>query len=277
MDKKINISEKRLKKIVNEIIDKLIKEGTELACDIDITKIPIEDLKAGYKDLRLVPTLVTYGNPLYEPATIAEAIGDIVPPDDVVNGITTKYRLPKSLVVKIENHHKIYVYSITACIGINDKLIENDMNKLGYFLSVRGNIINVAGMKYQILQFEPNSQLQDDITDEIKLNNKVILHWTQYKNINNIMQNGLIPYSKNKAFNYPPRIYFMESGISKEEQNKFGRLLYQVNGGENRYALLSINTSNLDDSIRFFYDPNSAIGIYTEQPIPSVNISIDRV
>ena len=30
-----------------------------------------------------------------------------------------------------------------ACIGNNDKLIEDDMNKMGYFLGVRGDIQNI--------------------------------------------------------------------------------------------------------------------------------------
>lgn len=34
------------------------------------------------------------------------------------------------------------------------------------------------------------------------------------------------------------------------------------------YVLLTIQTQALPDDVRLYYDPNSRIGIYTEQPIP---------
>ena len=46
---------------------------------------------------------------------------------------------------------------------------------------------------------------------------------------------------------------------------------------DGKYVLLKINIENLDDNIRFFYDPNSQIGIYTEQTIPNNAIDVGTV
>ena len=46
------------------------------------------------------------------------------------------------------------------------------------------------------------------------------------------------------------------------------------NNGE--YTLLSVNIKDLDDSVRFYYDPNSEIGIFAENAIPSDKIKVVR-
>ena len=40
--------------------------------------------------------------------------------------------------------------------------------------------------------------------------------------------------------------------------------------------MLGIDIMNLNDNVRFFLDPNSTIGIYTEQQIPPENINVIR-
>jgi hypothetical protein len=239
--------------------------------DIDISQIPIEDLKKGYKDYRLVPTLITYGHPLYSPVVIKEALGDIYPPDKACTEITKKYDLPSSFAKKMENHHGIFVYLITAVIGINDKMVEEDMNKLGYFLGARGRVQKVDGMKFQVLKFEPNCQLQNDITDEVEGRCNVLYHWTPMYNLKSVMASGLIPSHKNNKFNYPPRIYLIDDRTTPDNMEGLGQALCSSNSdqrNDGNYALLSIDVKNLDNNIRLFYDPNSAIGIFTEQPIP---------
>ena len=126
--KKIRIPEDKLRSIVYESVRHALKEsGDDNAPnvnDIDISQIDIEVLKWAYRDLRLTPTTVSYGDVLSKPMAIKEAQGDIMPPDNVVNKIIQRYHLGPQLVFKVEAHHKIYIYVITAVIGINDKLIE---------------------------------------------------------------------------------------------------------------------------------------------------------
>ena len=275
----IRLTEGQLKQIVTEAIRKVLEGNSKLAHNIDIAQIPIEILRRGYFDYRLVPTSSMYGNVLYEPVTIKEAVGNILPPDSVTHGIIQKYNLPNELVLKIENYHKVYVYVITAVIGENDKVIENDMNKMGYFLSVKGDIVVIDDMKFQVLQFEPSSQLQEDISDLVKSKFNVLYHWTPSYNVENIQRYGLIPSHKNEMFNYPPRTYLMNGDSSDEEMWALGQELCVKNSDPNNkgeYTIIIVNIENLDDNIRFFHDPNSAIGIFTEDPIPNNNIQIGK-
>lgn len=165
----VRITESELRKIVNEAVNNILGNNTGLAVDIDISSIPVEALRSIYFDYRLTPTPTMYDHPLYQPCLVKEAIGDIMEPDEVVRNIRNKYGLPEICVRKLEQHHKIYVYVITAVIGENAKLIEKDMEKLGYYLGAVGDVMEIEGMKFQILQFEPTSQMQEDITDEVIL------------------------------------------------------------------------------------------------------------
>lgn len=280
---------KRIIKLTTSDLYKVILEGVQTILtnnegeddfdinSIDISDIDIEILKQSYIDLRLVPTMTVYGDPLSNIPNINEAVGDIMSPDNVVHQIIQKYRLNQQLVVKIEANNKIYIYIITACIGNNDKLIEDDMKKLGYFLSVRGQVQNIQGMQFQTLQFEPYSQMQNDETTNIKQRYSHLYHWTPKYNVNNILQDGLIPNHQNKMFNYPQRIYLMKGNSDLFQMKDLGQQLCLVNTdkrNDGKYVLLKIDLSNISDDIHFYYDSNSSIGIYTEQAIPQTNIKV---
>lgn len=274
----IKLTKSELKEILAETVKRVLNKGS-FVDDIDITQIPIEALKRGYFDYRLVPQSIMYGSILYEPDTITEAVNDVLPPDTVVNNIVNKYRIPQQFVIKVEHYHKIYVYVITACIGENDKLTEDDMNKMGYFLGARGKVVEIQNMRFQTLQFEPSSQLQEDITDLVKSKFDILYHWTPSYCVEGIQYNGLIPSHKNEVFNYPPRTYLMEGNSSDEQMWNLGQQLCIKNNNPNNngtYNLIIVDIENLDDSIRFFYDLNSEIGIYTEQPIPSDRIHVGK-
>lgn len=244
---------------------------------IDITKIDIETLRNAYRDLRFVPTSTAYGDVLSEHQQIREAFGDILEPDDAIKRLLQKYGLPQQFARKVEHYHKIYIYVIIAKVGENDKIIENDMMKMGYFLSFRKAPIYANGMVFQQLQFEPTSQLQDDVTEEIKSKYDYLYHWTPVYNINGIREKGLIPSHKNEKFDYPPRTYLMAGDSDESQMKGVGQSICFANNNPSNngmYALLSIDIENIDDRIRFYYDPNSAIGIYTEQTIPSDRVRI---
>lgn len=277
--KVIRLTEKDLHKIVKESVNKILNEQKgKMEVDIDISKIPIEHLRAAYRDLRLVPTPSTmFGHPLYDVEVIKEAVGDIYEPDEVCEMICKKYHFATDLMSKIENYHGIFVYSIIANIGVNTNLIEQDMEKLGYFLSC-ARPQSYADMEFMIMQFEPTSQLQEDVTDEIKAACEVLFHATPTYNVESIMENGLIPSHRNYKFKYPPRTYLMDGREDEKIIKSFASVLCSANKdprNDGEYTILSVNIQNLDETIRFFYDPNSAIGIYTEQTIPRENLKIE--
>lgn len=282
MGKNYILTKDTLHRIVYKTIKNMLTESINInndfdVDDIDISKIDIEDLKQGYRDLRLTPTSTLYGDIFSDEIYIKEAIGDILPPDNVANTIITRYNLPSSFVIVKEHYHKIQIYIITAMIGVNDRLIERDMQKMGYFLGHKGKIKNIYGMNYQVLQFEPTCQMQNDETEAIKSKYNTLFHWTPTYFEDNIKRDDLIPNHKNKVFNYPNRTYLMEGDSSMQSMMQLGFLLCVNNAdakNNGNYSLLSIDIKGLDDSIRFYYDPNSEIGIYTESPIPSSKIKV---
>ena len=271
---------KRIKNIVRESIRNVLNEESKLDFDVNIDNIPTEVLRKTYFDWRLIPSLSVYGKPIYQDITLKEAVGDTMPPDDVVRDMINKYHLPSSMAFKVEAYHKIYLYIIAALVGGNDKLVEQDMNKMGYFLAKKSEIMRRDGMEFQALQFEPTSQKSEDVTDIIKDQYKALYHWTPLYSVEDIMRGGLIPTHKNVFFNYPPRTYLIQGDATDEQRIFLGRVLCSYNKDERndgRYALLFVNIENLEENIRFFYDPNSEIGIYTEQPISPDRVSLVEV
>ena len=59
----IRLTEGELKKVLAETVKRVLNESS-LVDEIDITKIPIEILRQGYFDYRLVPQSTMYGNVL---------------------------------------------------------------------------------------------------------------------------------------------------------------------------------------------------------------------
>ena len=155
MKKKIiKLTESDLYRIIKESVQTILQNNdNENDFDInsiDISDIDIEILKQSYIDLRLVPTRISYDDPLSKFNNINEAEGDIMSPDNVVNAIIQKYHLNPQLVIKVEASNKIYIYIVTACIGHNDKLIEGDMKKMGYFLDFpeENNVFSPTAMQF---------------------------------------------------------------------------------------------------------------------------------
>jgi len=242
---------------------------------IDISKIDIKVLKQAYRDLRLTPVPVTFDDDLSFPAYVNEAYGDILSPDDVVRKISTKYKISTQLVQKVEANNKISIYIIVALIGENVDLIKTDMEKMGYFLGLVGKTYVIEGMKFVKLQFEPTSQMQNDETDNIKSMYGTLYHWTPEYNMESVLSKGLVPSHKNSYFNYPPRTYLMREDCGDREMLSLGQKLCLLNRNPKNngsYVLLAVDIKNVGDNVRLYYDSNSAIGIYTEQTIPSDKI-----
>lgn len=270
----IKLFENKLNKIVKEAINNVFKPNLKT---IDISKIDINILRKNYIDFRLVPSITTYDNFLSNLPHINESFGDILPPDNVVSEIRQKYNLDSQLVLKVETNNDIHIYVITACIGINEQLIEDDMKKMGYFLSCKGEVQKIENMYYQTLQFEPYSQMQNNETLTIKYKYDFLYHWTPKYHLNDILKNGLKPDNKNSKFNYPNRVYLMKGDSDLNEMLNLGKLLSMVNNdyrNNGQYVLLKIDITDLSKDLKFYYDSNTSIGIYTEQPIPKKYITV---
>ena len=270
---------------ISEDIKRFLRKNTS-KCEFHseyakpISSIPSDILKKACVNLKLVPTVKSYHDVLSYPQPITEAYGDLIEVDTAVKNLLLKYHLPEELAYHVEVFHNIYIYVITALVDENDKLIEEDMKKMGYYLSAVGPTENVDGVKYHTLQFEPTANLQDDVTDVIRTKYGHLYHWTPQYNIDSVLSKGLMPKSENGRFRYPDRIYLMWYGKNSIDALALGQDLCRFNRDHRNnglYGLISVDVSKCGDDVHFYFDPNSEFGIYTETPIPSVAVGLVEV
>ena len=135
---------------------------------------------------------------------------------------------------------------------------------------------------FQQIEFEKN--VQEEIT-EVLSSYHYIYHLTPSVYVNKIMKNGLVPKSKNKLFNYNPRIYFLLDKTVINIQD-VANMLYTiqlqdednieaVKKYKNEYTLLKCKTSDLIGKVKFYLDKNLPNAVYTTENIPPQFIEID--
>lgn len=251
--------EEEFKEVIKQIINNLNSLNTDI---IDFH----------FRDLRFSPKLKAFG----EKPVVKESFGDYLPVDDVIRAIRYKYNLSPDFAFAQEGYNGIKMYLIIAKIGENAHLIEEDMVKMGYFICSMYDI-KINNKTFQVMQCEPMSQTIGSKTDYIKTHYEYLYHWTPQYNIESVMKNGLIPSHQNYEFFYPPRIYFsIENDLNiYSSLYKLGEELCKMNKdkrNDGNYILLEITLDGLN--IDLFYDPNSPIGVYTEENVPSQFISI---
>lgn len=214
MKKTLKLSKEKLAKLIKESIFSVIntqKLSTEPNLnDFSIFNLDIGDYRKLYKDFRYVATPILDARPLYEECITKKPIVEICDPNDIASNIAEKYTINPESVRVFEAENKIYILIVLAKLGVNDDLIEEDLEKLGYFLSKRGKIRKIEDMDFQILQFEPTSQIQKDETENILKKCSYLYHWTPNYLVNDILKKGLIPSHKNDKFKYPPTNIFNE-------------------------------------------------------------------
>lgn len=171
MAKKTNyITRRELREMIRNSVKENLKEvdSNEYLDLFDLTQYDIKDLKQAYRDYRLTPYITVFGDVLSDDPCLAENISGVLPSHTAVHKIAQKYILPSSFVIKRDAHNQLYIDIIIGKIGVNDKLIAEDMQKMGYILSTTREPQEFNGMLFQVLQFEPYSQKQNDETDNIR-------------------------------------------------------------------------------------------------------------
>lgn len=126
------------------------------------------------------------------------------------------------------------------------------------------------------LNFEPKFQNND--TDEIKKEHRLLYHITTSYNLSKIKQIGLSPRYRNTNFYFPSRVYLMF------DDDEFGNLDNSLNrkmmvadlsdfnkSKENNgnYSILTIDTAKIGDNVNLYYEPNYSLGCFTTDNIRS--------
>lgn len=105
---------------------------------LNIINIDIRLLRKMYIDLRIFDFPNGYNKLNLDAVYIKESFNDILSSDEVIDFIKNKYHFPDNFIYKQEMYNKIYVYIAVALVGVNDSLVINEMERLGYFLSLKG-------------------------------------------------------------------------------------------------------------------------------------------
>lgn len=101
---------------------------------------------------------------------------------------------------------------------------------------------------------------------------KYIYHITEEKNVDDILTNGFIPFSKSLRFNYPNSCHFFIG--DKEEAKLFVLELERDNNAD--YVLFTLDTSKIDND--FYPDPNIRNGVITKDTVsPETIVKYEKI
>lgn len=264
---KVEVYHKIMECISNKIINELQI--------FKISHIPLYKKQQQYIDYKFTHITPTdFLDPLYHKnitnRLYENAATYTVPLSQVKKSICRKYKLQEWQYIEFDAYHDHKLCIIIPKIGKNEEMIINDMESLGYFCGYKELYDDPAG-EYIGLRFEPMYQT-DDITNTLR-EYGYLLHITLTKNLDSIYEHGLIAQHKNNKFNYPPRLYFFPSNLSKMELITIVKMLndelYDNSIYLKDFSILLIDMSKINPKIKFYGDPISEKGVFTTDNIPA--------
>ena len=235
----------------------------------DLDSLSIEEIESGYINpmMSLQPG---YGSNLFKHngKYVNENDEKTVPAKQALKEITRKYGLMPWQTNVMRAFHGIDACLCIADIGNMVISIKEDMEQMGWFVSVMTMVTDPNGVNWLKMQFEP--RYQKDQTEEIKRLYPILLHLTPLSNLDSILHNGLTPRCENLAFQFPNRVYMFSCDATESDIVNMGNALAATSAhkGHNfRYVVLAINCKALPDDVRLYYDPNYDYGVFTETTI----------
>lgn len=265
----MDVSKRDVRRIVQETLSFLTKECyLDL---IDLSKVPEKELRRQYVDYRLFSNTWSIGSIFSSIAegytqSNAEKTEDA---DTVIESLLLKYGFSKKWqITKRILANNIPVIMAVADIEENFAMVDADMDKAGYFMGFQ-KIVNIKDMQWRILQYEPMYEF--DQTNILRYY-PLAYHWTPVYHLENIKKNGFVPKTENRAYNYPPRVYFLNGAAPRPEIMALGQNLCKANiDGRNdgKYALIYVSTDKIPKEFKFYYDPNMRNAMYTTDIISS--------
>lgn len=266
----VKISESELCKLIKDSTMNVLNKHNDSAEREQLrdylSKIPEEALKRQNVNLKITKRVFNFDNK-YVKENINESATYSVPLDDVKKELKKKYGLEDWQFRIIQGSNQCFISVIFTDNDMNASIIENEMDSFGYFKSHEMNV-DMNGIIWIQMQFEPRFQNNEN---NLIRNMRFLSHITPKYNFENIKNSGFIPSYKNDFFRYPDRVYFVKGTATKEEILNLAVNLYKWdkdprNTGE--YYILDIDLTMVPNDVDFYLDPNSDIGVFTEQPIP---------
>lgn len=170
------------------------------------------------------------------------------------------------------NNKKQHIWFVLKPGSKSIEPLKQKMETFGYYCAVEDNV--KAGV---YLQFEPKFDIYFKGSELRSFNNHIeFYHITPSYHKEKILQNGLIPKSKNNFLKYPDRVYLLDTTVSKRAVRDVAEMLYEKDTNElnnGTYSLFGITLTGLND-IKFYPDRNSpeVKAYFTYENIPPQNI-----
>ena len=255
------LTENEIKRIVKESIQEYIEKFRKEV--FDLSKITPEMAEKQFVDYA---TMEPVGFTVLNYNKIEEDVNYSRPLSEVRADMMAKYQWDPWQFVVTQISNNIEIALLIPDYNQNIPTIISDMNKNGYFKVYERSVL-INNLPYKELRFEPLYQESERNT---VINIGMIFHSTYKNNIPNILQNGLIPDSKNPKFTYPKRVYFSKF---TSDIRKICDITVQLANVNHKnvldYCIITIDTKKIPDNVDFYFDPIYENGIFTNDIIPT--------
>lgn len=255
------LTENEIKRIVKESIQEYIEKFRKEV--FDLSKITPEMAEKQFVDYA---TMEPVGFTVLNYNKIEEDVNYSRPLSEVRADMMAKYQWDTWQFVVTQISNNIEIVLLIPDYNQNIPTIISDMNKNGYFKGYERSVL-INNLPYKELRFEPLYQESERNT---VINMGMIFHSTYKNNIPNILQNGLIPDSKNPKFTYSKRVYFSKF---TSDIRKICDITVQLANINHKnvldYCIITIDTKKIPDNVDFYFDPIYENGIFTNDIIPT--------
>lgn len=255
------LTENEIKRIVKESIQEYIEKFRKEV--FDLSKITPEMAEKQFVDYA---TMEPVGFTVLNYNKIEEDVNYSRPLSEVRADMMAKYQWDPWQFVVTQISNNIEIALLIPDYNQNIPTIISDMNKNGYFKGYERSVL-INNLPYKELRFEPLYQESERNT---VINMGMIFHSTYKNNIPNILQNGLIPDSKNPKFTYPKRVHFSKF---TSDIRKICDITVQLANVNHKnvldYCIITIDTKKIPDNVDFYFDPIYENGIFTNDIIPT--------
>lgn len=243
----------------------------------DISSLSREDIQSMNTDL----SVYVNGRCFIDDIMVAEGrivrgvlSEDTKPIGEVRSWLTRNLNFKPFQIAEVQGANGLSLILLYVDIGINEEIIVNEMQGLGWSVATVGMPMVVEGLLLKSITFDPMTQPNvNDIVEQIGN----LLHWTPSVNTEAIMSQGLIPKSENSFFRYPPHIHLFSSQLSEDKRKNLAWKLFSLgNNADNsgNYTLINVNIGELQGHKDFFYDPRCEGGFYTDDAIEARALSV---
>ena len=271
--KVITLSESDLKNIIKESLTMVLETISDNSLNIedffDINSLSAKDIKSIATDISIFFQCEGYcSNISDEGETIINENTNVTMPIGQLRQELKKLGFKNWQVKSQIAHNKVRVVILYADIAKNTNIIVSKMSSYGWIKASISKPKVVHGVPIRVMSFDPEEQ--KSLTKEAR-HYKYLYHWTPYKNLSSILNNGIEARSENDYLSYSPKVFLMKGDVSKREASSLGWRLFRMNNSlkDGHYALLRITTEKVPENIEFYGDSRYPYGYFTKETIPS--------